>query len=59
MFIAQQCVDNGIRVITPKRPDKFVRFIRDVEKNDDVDKYALHLNGSKDRILNTYKYMVS
>ena len=59
MFVAQQCVDNGIRVITPKRPDKFVRFIRDVEKNDDVDKYALHLNGSKDRILNTYNYMVS
>ena len=59
MIIAQQCVDNNINVISPMRRANFVNFIRQSEPAADIDKYALHLNGSKERTKRTYEYMKS
>lgn len=59
MFIGEQCVNRGIRVITPKRRKNFVSFVRDSYKDCDVDKHALHLNGSKERIKYTADYMMN
>ena len=58
MFFGQQCIDRNINVITPQRPKNFINFIRDVDTDAaDIDKCALHLNGSKERIKYTYDYM--
>ena len=58
MFFGQQCIDRNINVITPQRPKNFIKFIRDVDvEAADIDKCALHLNGSQQRIQYTYDYM--
>lgn len=56
MLFGQQCHDRGIKVITPKRPVKFVVFIRSRE-GAEVDKFALHMNGSASRTKKTYEYI--
>lgn len=49
MFIGEQCVSRGIKVFTPARKESFVTFIRSMEKNSEIDKFALHLTGAKER----------
>ena len=56
MLFGQQCHDKGINVITPKRPVKFVAFITSRE-GVEVDKFALHKNGSENRTKKTYEYI--
>jgi hypothetical protein len=58
MLIGEQCAEQGIRVFTPKREQNFVTFIRDTNKNAEIDKFALHLSGANERTKNTYDYMV-
>jgi len=56
MVFGKQCHDRGIRVISPKRPPGFVKFMSDVDGA--VDKYALHFNGNVERTKKTYNYLV-
>ena len=57
MFIGEQCVARGIKVFTPSRRKNFVTFIRSLEKNSEIDKFALHLTGANERTKNTYDYL--
>ena len=58
MLIGEQCVEHGIRVFTPQRKRNFVTFIKNTNKNIEIDKFALHLTGANERTKNTYDYMV-
>ena len=53
IFLANACIRNKIPVISPKRCAKYV----DWKKIDSIDKFALHLNGQKQRILKTLTYI--
>lgn len=57
MLFGQHCVDKKINVISPIRPERFIRFIADTESS--VDDFALHLNGAHQRIKKTLDYLKS
>ena len=58
MIWGQQCLDEKIRLYTPKRPKNWITFIRDTQTNCDIDKYALHVNNVPQRISKTLNYMM-
>ena len=53
MIFGQQCHDRNIQVVTPKRPNQFVVFIKS-KGVVGIDKYALHMTGSAHRTNKTY-----
>ena len=55
MFMGKQCLDRGIKVYSPKRCRNWLTFMSD--RNQTIDKYALHLSGNENRIKYTHDYL--
>lgn len=58
MFIGEECNARGIKVVSPRRPRGFVKFLRSVENSKEVDKFSLHEHGNRQRAERTYNYML-
>jgi hypothetical protein len=57
MIFGYQCYAKNIKVITPKRPNRFVTFIKSLDSDSQVDKYALHINGNVQKTWKTNAYL--